>query len=116
MKVSALADVVIELPDAAVFVEPDHGTLVKVSGFQVRGDSIVLKTASKKPRPGSLTALMTEQHDLLQRIEKLREFMNTEEFCLSAEGERRDLKEQVAHYTEAYYILLRRVSRRCGCA
>lgn len=60
--------------------------------------------------------LFEEYNQLSQRIDKLKEFIVSDEYEALSEVDRFDLKEQLRHMEKYFYVLSRRVSRQCNNA
>ena len=60
--------------------------------------------------------LMIEHSELMERTDKLRDFIVKEQFDALPEIDRKDLKEQLRHMEAYADVLSRRVSRLCGDA
>lgn len=60
--------------------------------------------------------LHTEFTDLTIKVDKLKDFIVSEQYDKLPEIDRSDLKEQLKHMQGYWSVLMRRVSRLCGAA
>lgn len=60
--------------------------------------------------------LLAEEGQLLERIDKLKEFLASDKYDTLPEIDRKDLKEQLTHMEGYASILCRRADRKCNNA
>jgi len=58
--------------------------------------------------------LFEEHTELHKRIDKLKEFIISDKYDELPEVDKKDLKEQLKHMENYFYVLNNRASRQCG--